>query len=1145
MFQAVSRLTCAGLAGTLLALLFFISLAEAHESAPVSADASVSQEEVESRIEALQAAADSGSGNNDALNSDRQLALENLKSALARMESAKSAQKQSEEYAEALRQAPERVAELGAQLEKPVEVEVHAKPAKLSPVQAQLQMASLQIKAVTLRTESRRIEESLRAMGARRLAAREELSKLRDEVDRKPAVLPAGASPMLVDSFRIYSNAIRQDLSARIANTEQEILSLPTREAIANARHSLVERDLRQVERKISDLGRRMDAQEQEDTAAKLEAAEKEVAELETAPDAFLEIAEETVDLRRDMSAISSNLRRLWSSNDRLHSQLQNVSVSRKNADQILAFGRIGEEHGRLLRDVAKKLPAQATLRHRIDKRQSEIVDARVQRFQTEQRLGKASAGMAAVDQLLESSHLDPTEANQVQAQALLRARRSALSDLFVIEGRQLESLTEVNALQTELLQRSTQLRSVLDQRLLWLPSASPIDASWGNTLVAGVRSLLTAENFGKLGPSIRSSLESVPIGWILLLVLAFVLLVMRGRLLGLLTKLAAPVGTSSDRFMLTVNAMLATIALALPFPAILGFAGSILAEPYDPTSFPNGLAHGLYNIAIVFFTLGLFRNMCRFNGLFVAHFLWDAAGARRLGQALWMVTLAIAPAAFFGGIARHGDDTALVEGLGRLSMLIGSVALSLFCYRVFKPNGGAIMARISRQGLAWRTRLIWYWALVAAPLVLAVLAIAGYYVSASELQGRLVTSGWIILIVVIVYHVAMRGVLVAGRQAANKQAEARQAKLAEPKPAGATADDVGEGAPILREEPEVDVVAVSEQTRDILRAVAGIVLLALLWEAWSGLIPALGIFNDFVLWSDVSTTASGKIVTEVTLGHLLFSGLLLALTVFAVRNLPGFLEVVVLHRFDLDSGTRYAYVTILRYVTLAVGLVVSFSHIGVDWSKLQWIVAALGVGLGFGLQEIVANFVSGIIVLFERPVRVGDLISIDNTIGTVSKIKIRAITITDPDNFEVLVPNKAFITGTVKNWSLTTPITRLVVKVGIAYGSDVARAQKILLEVASKNENVLDTPAPIVLFLGFGDSSLDLELRVFVGRIEHRLPTLHALHVAINEALKDAGIEIPFPQRDLHVRYPPDSLALPGLEKPEGKPGDAAPASS
>ncbi|MEZ5462367.1 mechanosensitive ion channel domain-containing protein [Dokdonella sp.] len=1141
MIQAIPLIAVARLAAYVLLPVFSASVALAQSASQGSADAIVSVDEINSRIDALQAGSGSQAGGKDALTADRQLTLENLKAALARMESAQASQKKAEAYAEALKLAPAKIADLGAKLEQPLEEPAPSQQADLSPARAQLQMATLQIKAVSLRTDSRRIEDALRVMGTRRLAAREELTDLREQLDQKTELVPAGASPMLLDSFKIKADAIRQDLSARIANAEQEILSLPTREAIANARHALVERELRQVERQISDLGRRMDAREQEETAAKMEAAEQAAASLAGASEPLRKMAEDTVALRKEMSAISSNLRKLWSTKDRIHSQLQNITVSRRNADQILAFGRIGEEPGSLLREVAKKLPAAATLQHRIEERQGEMIDARVRQFETEQELGTAADGPAAVERFLEANHLDQTESNRDQVRSLLSARRSALSDLFDIEGRQVESLAEVNSLQTELLQRSSQLRSVLDQRLLWLPSARPIDSSWGRTLVAGVTGLITSENLAKLEPVARNSLHTDSPLRPLLLVLAVVLFALRRHLLRQLEKLSQPIGTRSDRFMLTMQALLVTMLLALPVPLALGLLGSIFLEPYNPSSFPNALGRGLTNVAIVLFILGLFRNMCRHHGLFAAHFGWPAAGVRRLGKALWMVTLAIAPAALLSGLAENANDGTLIEGLGRLSTLISSIALAVFAYQIFKPEGGAMTTDLSREGLIWRTRHLWYWIFVCMPLVLAMLSIAGYGASADALQSRLVTSGWIILVVVIIYQVALRGVLVSGRQAALKQAEARQAKRAEEQIAGQSGGEGGEGAPIQQEEPDVDVVTVSQQTRGILRATSAIVLAMLLWEIWSGLVPALGIFNNFVLWSDVATTATGKIVTEVTLGHVLFSGLLLTLTVFAVRNLPGFLEVVVLHRFDLDSGTRYAYVTILRYLILAIGLVVSFSHIGVDWSKLQWIVAALGVGLGFGLQEIVANFVSGIIILFERPVRVGDLISIDNTVGTVSRIKIRAITITDPDNFEVLVPNKAFITGTVKNWSLTTPITRVTVKVGIAYGSDVGRAQTILHEVAAGNENVLETPAPAVLFLGFGDSSLDLELRAFVGRIDQRLPTLHALHVAVHEAFMKAGIEIPFPQRDLHIR---ESAGIDGLleatKSDKGNAGDA-----
>jgi len=153
-------------------------------------------------------------------------------------------------------------------------------------------------------------------------------------------------------------------------------------------------------------------------------------------------------------------------------------------------------------------------------------------------------------------------------------------------------------------------------------------------------------------------------------------------------------------------------------------------------------------------------------------------------------------------------------------------------------------------------------------------------------------------------------------------------------------------------------------------------------------------------------------------------------------------------------------------------------------------------------LQEIIANFISGLIILFERPIRIGDYVTIGDQSGTVSRIKIRATTLTDLDNREILIPNKEIITGRVINWTLSNAVTRLKVNVGIAYGSDTDKARDIMIDILKENKKVLERPSPQVLFLGFGDSSND-----------------------INKALEAAGISIPFPQRDLHIvsdSYPP-----------------------
>jgi potassium efflux system protein len=243
-------------------------------------------------------------------------------------------------------------------------------------------------------------------------------------------------------------------------------------------------------------------------------------------------------------------------------------------------------------------------------------------------------------------------------------------------------------------------------------------------------------------------------------------------------------------------------------------------------------------------------------------------------------------------------------------------------------------------------------------------------------------------------------------------------------------------------------------------------------------------------------------------------------MTFIAARNLPGLLEITLLQRLSIEPGTRYAITAISRYSIIAVGLLIAFNRVGADWSQMQWIVAALGVGVGFGLQEIVANFVSGLIILFERPVRVGDTVTIGDVSGTVSRIQIRATSITDWDNREILVPNKMLITDTVTNWTLSDPVTRLLIPVGVAYGSDTMRAQELMLDQVKANPLVLTQPPPTVFFLGFGDSALNYEVRAFVAQPAHRLPVLHELHVGIERALREDGIQIPFPQRDLHLKF-------------------------
>jgi potassium efflux system protein len=261
---------------------------------------------------------------------------------------------------------------------------------------------------------------------------------------------------------------------------------------------------------------------------------------------------------------------------------------------------------------------------------------------------------------------------------------------------------------------------------------------------------------------------------------------------------------------------------------------------------------------------------------------------------------------------------------------------------------------------------------------------------------------------------------------------------------------------------------------------------------------------------------------------------LVLFLTNVAARNLPALLELALLQRLPLDGGARYAVTTILRYVILIAGVSALSTALGIGWRDIQWLVAALTFGLAFGLQEIFANFVSGLIILLERPVRVGDIVTVGTTEGRVTQLRMRATTILDWDRRELLVPNKEFITSSVINWTLSDPITRIVVPVGIAYGSDTAKARRLLLEAARADRMVLDDPEPSAIFKGFGDSTLDFQLRVFIASRDLWPSVVDGLHTRIDDSFRAAGVEIAFPQRDLHIRSA-EGLATLAPREPAG----------
>ncbi|MFI5379844.1 MAG: mechanosensitive ion channel domain-containing protein [Tepidisphaerales bacterium] len=241
--------------------------------------------------------------------------------------------------------------------------------------------------------------------------------------------------------------------------------------------------------------------------------------------------------------------------------------------------------------------------------------------------------------------------------------------------------------------------------------------------------------------------------------------------------------------------------------------------------------------------------------------------------------------------------------------------------------------------------------------------------------------------------------------------------------------------------------------------------------------------------------------------------------TFWLLWALPGIYELAVFPRLRLDQGLKYAILTISRYAIFTVGVVFGLSAIHLDLTRLGWLVAAIGVGLGFGLQEIVSNFVCGIILLVERPVQVGDIVTVSGMSGTVTRINIRATTILNFDRQEVILPNRNLITTEVTNWTRGDTINRTVIKIGVAYGSDIDLVTRLLSEIARAQPDVLKDPPPSVMFVKHGDSSLDFELSVFIPSPQVKGAVHDRVNKAINREFAKHKIEIPFPQHDVHIR--------------------------
>jgi potassium-dependent mechanosensitive channel len=586
-----------------------------------------------------------------------------------------------------------------------------------------------------------------------------------------------------------------------------------------------------------------------------------------------------------------------------------------------------------------------------------------------------------------------------------------------------------------------------------------------------------------------------------------------------------------------TFDATCATAFLSLLPTVAIAYLGWRLKVSHYSTDFQIAAGEGLIHVALVIWSIGLARKVLRRDGLGRAHFGWFGPSCDSVRNTLFWSACALAPlVAIISTLSALGESD-WEDSLGRLTFMVAMLLVAWCLHQLLRRRKGALFDIVehARGKSSLNARRFGYIIALVVPIALFVAAGLGFYLSALHIAGQLFITLLSVFALLLVAQLLLRWMVLARRRVAREQARKRRDAMRES--LGAAQETVPEP------EEEIDLTRVDAQSVRLVRSAFAIGIAVACYFIWSTDLPALSVLESQTLWETVDTvqreiplagTNETEIVTEqvkvpITLRDAAVFLFIAAITFIAVQNLPGLLEIILLQRLSLIAGERYAIKSIVAYLLTMAGGIWAFTVIGLSWSKIQWLVAAVGLGLGFGLQEIFANLISGLIILFERPIRVGDTVTVGEISGTVSRIRIRATWITAFNRRELIVPNKEFVTGRLVNWTLSDQVLRVDIKVGIAYGSDTGLAKELIMNVARAHEHVLNDPEPVVYFVGFGDSSLDFELRAHCPNMDSFLVVRDAMHTGIDAAFRQHGIEIPFPQRDIHMRptdpsNPPDA---------------------
>jgi potassium efflux system protein len=1018
-------------------------------------------------------------------------------------------------YVEALTSAPQREAEIQRRLD--AEAEAYDPATELEGLTTDALRARLaEANAAQRDLQSRRdtLDRRLAGRDTSAAAIPARLAEIQQRLDALPEgslALDPAASPSLAEANQWRGAAETTALENERRAREAELASQPARFSAITAERAEIALQLEQRAVLIREIDARLSDAAQTVAAP----AALTIPPTDPAYGVGVALAARVTELGSALGTVNQRLAGVRAQNDEIARGSRALDERFATARRIVEYGSSDALGTALLRYRAEL--ESYVLNDPTERLPREMGAAIIRNINYEETLERLVSASGFVNQQLRDAGLQPESIAANTRAALVElvpAYRDRLRAAMTAESDYIAALGTLDTNYLALTARLEEYQRFLEDRILWIPNRPPLwEAVEPGALRAAIRQFVGTIAAIRIGPAWTS----------LLAVLAVLTLVVyRRRLMAVQQASNAAVGRpNEDSIGHSLRALAAAAARAAPLPILLlGLAAAIDASVLEG----RALRVLVYEVAFILFTFSLMRIVSEPEGIGRVHFRWRPATMDRVHAQLTFLNRAWLPVAFATALITRLAPFAEGATLARPLMVVAMLMLTLYF-------AGEQVREVRQAGGLWftSTRHRLRALLVLVFLGLTVAVVYGQTFSVRVVTSCLVSSAYIGIFLLLAHALLMRSLRLARSRVRLKELETGGAAQPVPTEGSATV-----------QEPVVDVGHVSAATAQLVNVAALFVAAAAALYIWEPLLPALAAFDRVVLWTSTAAVDGEAVVTRITLATVIKVLALAGLTLFAARRLPAVIEIVLRSRTDVSAGARYATSALLNYVIVGIGIVAALSALGLHWDQLQWLVAALGVGIGFGLQEIVANFISGIIILFERPIRVGDIVTIGDRDGTVTKIRIRATTIRDWDGKELLVPNREFITGKLLNWTLSDTQIRIVVNVGVAYGSDVEQALKILNDVVRAHPRTLKEPSPLIVFENFGENALELSARCFVDSPDQRISVMTELRMTINRALTEAGITIAFPQRDVHVdtsgpiRVAIEAPAAEGRARPE-----------